>query len=392
MVKTQDDIGSAEEYRQYLQSSADGWDSAAVGKLLSDGNSDKVIAELANLSKLDYGRRRKTAAKAMGVPVAILDEVVIEHRTRREVRDAALPHWTVEAWPEVVDGAALLNEITEILKQYVVLPEHIPETVALWVVHTWTFGASEISPYLAPISPTKRCGKTSLLVLLNWLTRRSEIASNISSAALFRYIEEHHPTLLVDEADSFLESNEELRGVLNSGHTRAAAYVIRCDGQDNKPRRFSTWAPKAIALIGRLPETLADRSIIVAMKRKRRDEKVARLRRRDCEAYAVIRQKSLRWANDNRDALEQADPKELPSLNDRAMDNWRPLLAIADRAGGDWIELATKAALALSGDETDAAENIRVELLADIQRAFGADDRLWTTTLLAELAKHPERP
>src|SRR6266498_1107808 len=178
MVKTQDDIGSAEEYRQYLQSSADGWDSAAVGKLLSDGNSDKVIAELANLSKLDYGRRRKTAAKAMGVPVAILDEVVIEHRTRREVRDAALPHWTVEAWPEVVDGAALLNEITEILKQYVVLPEHIPETVALWVVHTWTFGASEISPYLAPISPTKRCGKTSLLVLLNWLTRRSEIASN----------------------------------------------------------------------------------------------------------------------------------------------------------------------------------------------------------------------
>ena len=29
----------------------------------------------------------------------------------------------------------------------------------------------------------------------------------------------------------------------------------------NEPRRFSTWCPKAIALIGKLPPTLHDRAI-----------------------------------------------------------------------------------------------------------------------------------
>jgi putative DNA primase/helicase len=33
--------------------------------------------------------------------------------------------------------------------------------------------------------------------------------------------------LLIDEADSFMKDNEELRGILNSGHTKAAAHVIR---------------------------------------------------------------------------------------------------------------------------------------------------------------------
>jgi hypothetical protein len=77
------------------------------------------------------------------------------------------------------------------------------------------------------VSPTKRCGKTSVMIVLQYLTPRSELASNITASALFRYIEEVKPTLLIDEADSFAKDNEELRGILNSGHTKVAAYVIR---------------------------------------------------------------------------------------------------------------------------------------------------------------------
>ena len=69
--------------------------------------------------------------------------------------------------------------------------------------------------------------------------------------------------MLIDEADSFLRNSDELRGVLNSGHTRDSAFVIRTVGEDHEPRRFSTWGAKAIALIGKLPDTLADRSIEV---------------------------------------------------------------------------------------------------------------------------------
>ena len=75
--------------------------------------------------------------------------------------------------------------------------------------------------------PTKRCGKTTVLILLQYMTPRSELASNISASALFRYVEEVQPTLMIDEADSFIKDNEEMRGILNSGHTKTAAYVIR---------------------------------------------------------------------------------------------------------------------------------------------------------------------
>src|SRR5262249_25407065 len=138
-----------------------------------------------------------------------------------------------------------------IFRRYIALPKGADIALALWVLHAWTHDAGDISPFMVLVSPTKRCGKTSVLILLQYLTPRSELASNISAAALFRYIEKEHPTLLIDEADSFVKDNEQLRGILNSGHTKTAAYVIRTVevNGDHQPHRFSTWAPKAIAAI-----------------------------------------------------------------------------------------------------------------------------------------------
>jgi len=108
--------------------------------------------------------------------------------------------------------------------------------------------------------------------LLENLTRTFErfvVTSNTTAAALFRSIDQFKPTLLVDELDTFIQAKEELRGILNSGHTRATAHILRCVGHDHEPRPFSTWAPKALAMIGQLPETLRDCVIVVRLKRKR---------------------------------------------------------------------------------------------------------------------------
>ena len=65
------------------------------------------------------------------------------------------------------------------------------------------------------------------------------LAANITAAAIFRTIDAWSPTLLIDEADSFLgETGDELRGILNSGHTRDTAYVIRVSGEELEPRQF----------------------------------------------------------------------------------------------------------------------------------------------------------
>src|SRR4029453_223767 len=112
------------------------------------------------------------------------------------------------------------------------------------------------------------CGKTVLLIVLGALVPRRMFAANVTPAVLFRTIEKFSPTLLIDEADTFIRDNDELRGVLNSGHTRTTATVIRAVGDDHDPRAFSTWCPKAIALIGSLPGTLSDRSIEIGMRRR----------------------------------------------------------------------------------------------------------------------------
>src|SRR5262249_8360105 len=214
-----------------------------------------------------------------------------------------------------------------------------------------------------------------------------------SASALFRYVEEMRPTLLIDEADSFLNADEAMRGILNSGHTRAAAYVIRSveTNGDHKPKRFSTWTPKAIAAIGELADTLRDRAVILQLQRKPKTAKVARLRKRDSDEFALLRRQAARWAADNFDKLCDPDPEIPDALDDRAADNWRPLLTIADLAGDAWPRRAREAACVLSGEGHDTP-SINVQLLADIQHAFGDEPALRSVDLVARLNADPERP
>ena len=162
----------------------------------------------------------------------------------------------------------MLEDICQILSRFIFLPKGADLAVALWVLHTYTFETAENSPILVLSSPDKRCGKTVTLEILNGLVLKPLSTSNVTSAALFRTVEKYQPTLLIDEGDTFIRRSDELRGILNSGHRKAVAYVIRTVGDDYEPRQFSTWCPKAIALIDRLPDTVEDRSVVIPMTRK----------------------------------------------------------------------------------------------------------------------------
>jgi putative DNA primase/helicase len=182
-----------------------------------------------------------------------------------------------EPWPEPVDGAALIGGLEAAINRYVVLPKDAAFTCALWALHAHCFDAFTCTPRLAITAPEKRCGKTTLIDVIALLVPKVLTTANISAAALFRTVELARPALLIDEADTFLGENEELRGILNSGH-RAGGQVIRAVGEDFEPRAFSTHCPVAIAQIGKLPDTLADRSIHISMKRRAPGERVTRLR------------------------------------------------------------------------------------------------------------------
>lgn len=224
---------------------------------------------------------------------------------------------------------------------------------------TWVIDVVHVAPLLIITAAEKRCGKSLLLELLGKLVARPLTASNISPAALFRAIEDWQPTMLIDEVDSFMKDNENLRGIINSGHTRNSAFVWRTIkvGESYTLTRFSTWGPKAISGIGHIADTLMDRGIVIEMRRKLPHELVERIRYAQPEFFVSLARKLARFAKDYAEQVRQARPDLPQALDDRALDNWEPLLAIASVAGSEWVGIATRAALNLSSAE-NAAQSI----------------------------------
>jgi putative DNA primase/helicase len=301
----------------------------------------------------------------------------------------------LDPWPSPVNGAAMLDDIARVIRRHIVIDDPALIATTLFVVHTYCLDVAEANPRLWLRSPIRECGKTQLVGLLGAIVYRPLAASSITAAALFRVIEAHSPTLLLDEIDNTnLRENADLRAVLNSGHTRDTAYVIRCEGDRNEPRVFGTWCSMILAGIGDIPDTTASRSIRINMRRKLPTEQVERTRQaRLGAALLPLRRRILKWTEDYMEALAECDPDLPESLGNRERDNWRPLIGIADVAGGTWPMKAREAAGASrrDGSEETAA---KVELLQDIRTVWGDTkaDRLTSKALVASLLDMEDRP
>ena len=233
-------------------------------------------------------------------------------------------------------------------------------------MHTHCFNCFAHSPRAAITSPEKGCGKTTTLDVLECLVSRPLSTANATVSAIFRIVEQATPTLLIDEADTFLKENDELRGILNTGHRRGGQ-VLRTVGDDHEPRQFSTWAPAAIAMIGRLPDTLNDRAVIINLRRRKPTEAVKSFRRDRTDDLNVLARKMARWAQDHQVQLTASDP-EMGELINRVADNWRPLFAIADVAGGPWPKRVRE--IAVAADNASTEQSVSVLLLQDIRWIF----------------------
>ncbi|MGH7091421.1 MAG: DUF3631 domain-containing protein, partial [Stellaceae bacterium] len=374
---------------------------ATVSEITAD---DAEIARLASLPPLQYDREREAAAKALRCRAAILDKLVAAERDKAGGAKAAdtagqgraLKIDNIAPWPEAVDGAALLDTIAATIRRHVVLDPVAADAAALWTVHTHAIAAAFIAPRLAITSPEKRCGKTTLLTLLSALVARPLSAANMTAATLFRVVEAAHPSLLIDEADSFLGEAEEMRGIINAGHCRANATVLRTveTREGYEVREYAVFGPLAIAAIGKLPGTIEDRAIKMAMRRRRPDEAVERLRLDRLGDFTPLARRAARWVADYLARLRAADPEVPAELHDRAADNWRPLVAIADEAGGAWPERARRAAKALTLAGADDSETARTMLLADLRELFAAEPSgvLFSAEILAALHKRDDHP
>ena len=216
--------------------------------------------------------------------------------------------------------------------------------------------------------------------------------ASITSASTFRIIEAAQPTLCVDEADQlFRGENTDLVAVMNSSHRRSSAYVLRTvevtPGQ-HEAKQFSTWAPVMFAGIRALPPTLQDRSIVIRLQRALPGEVRRHLRDGRCPNLLECGRKLARWAQDVEDIPEVQLP---PEFANRIGDNWRPLFAIAELAGGDWPDRVMAAARSSLRD-AEMDQGIAVILLRDIMSAFGDRDRMASQEIVDNLLALDDGP
>jgi hypothetical protein len=274
----------------------------------------------------------------------------------------------VELWRESVNGAEVLNSVTETLTRYVALPDGAAHALALWCAHTHCFKCFEHTPRLCITSPERGCGKTTLRDVVTLFVNRALPLENLTTATALRLADKYSPTILADEYDGWLRENEELRSLLNSGHKRGG-FLTRCEGENHEPRLFNAFTPAALFGIGALPGTLHDRSIVIKLARARPGEVRARFDSRRTGPERDLARKLARFCGDNQERLAAADPVLPQGVYNRVADNWRPLFAIAEAAGGHWARHCAEAYVKLTSREIDT-ESQNIELLADIRRLF----------------------
>jgi putative DNA primase/helicase len=314
-----------------------------------------------------------------------------------------LERFDFEPWHESVNGSDLINEISNHLSSVVVLPQDADLAIALWILHSYMLLPSDedqvinTSPILLVNSPDRQCGKSTVKKILSKLVPRPALIDNISPASLFRFIELEQPTMLIDEADSFLVNKIDLVNVLNSGY-KPDGFVFRQGGVNYQELiKFSTWSAKAIFGIGDMPDTLFSRCIWIPMKRKKASEKVERLNvylRQHSNDLSDLKRRILRFCIDNHQLIRQVVPELPVELDDRQQDNWEPLLQIAEVCGSDWEKLSRAAAISLTPKNLHDETNLSEMLLADIEEIFRVFrvDRIQSAELIRQLVSDATKP
>lgn len=296
-----------------------------------------------------------------------------------------------------------LTETEELLRKLIVLKLDAHYwALTLWIAFCYSIPQFDHAPRLCFWSPEKRCGKSLALEVVSHLLPNPLMTSSISSASLFRILDrDNSKVILIDESDTVFGRNgdkekaEALRQLLNASFKRGQS-VIRCEPPKYEPREFKIFAPIALAGIGTsaIPETVADRSLMIEMRRMLPNEQILEFESDEVEKYfSPIKEKLQNFATENESRYRELRP-ELPreSLNPRARDLWKPLYKVAECAGEEWIKKALLASVALSSGESDPEEaSLSLRLLSDTREVF-TEDQITTKDLIERLRSLEESP
>jgi hypothetical protein len=182
-------------------------------------------------------------------------------------------------------------------------------------------------------------------------------------------------TFLLDEADAFLQENEDFRNILDAASQPEGRTQLSIkQGDDWKPVDINVFIPMVIASTRKLRgmDTVEDRSIHIWLKRATKAERknLAKARQRVLKATLLpLADRCARWAMDNAAQLAGRE-LDLPFEDGRDCDKWEPLIIIADHLDAELGKKIRIVAAKLIGAAAIDDKPLRIRLLADIKELF----------------------
>jgi len=329
----------------------------------------------------------------------LLDERMANGMTTNEMgSDVHIDaHAGVESWQrhleqrqrEQAEKAHALDrmaDVREFMASKIALPDakrdHYLDILTLYVLHTYSFRASGLTPYLYVIARSRGAGKSQVGKLVHVMSKNPTKLLNpqVATPAVMADFFEEGMVTLFDETDKLTAGEaKEMSALLNLGNVKGGARYKMRGGKAGGRVEQALFAPKVVMGIARdgslpFPEDTMSRGIVLEMETCSQDEKrrIGRFSanftdyRGDAEITA-LREWMTGWSLLNDRAIRD-DVPELPDLNGfRNGEVVEPLVTLADLLGGDWAARVRAALVAL--DTTAATPVDPTESFMDNVRA-----------------------
>jgi hypothetical protein len=316
----------------------------------------------------------------------------------------ALTEWLTGTGTGSVAGA--IDGVAAFFRCYMVFRDpRDPDWLAAWTAATWCYRAFPYFAYVSVRSPGPRCGKTRLLGLLQRVAfNASPIMTYPTEPQLYREAYRTGGTQLLDEVETLRgdkEKFETLITVLNAGFQRGQT-VPRLEKRGERfiPVHYDVYAPRVLAGIGALKDVLEDRTLPVFLLRRLPDESVTRLTRTVTAEAQALRDRCglacLSRIGDIVTACDQAPALlEQQGVDDRAVDLWAPVVAVALVAEAEDGGRRVQGVLAVAHDasrlreaEADGGQTARLlDALEWVRQVHG--DQVKPNDLLASIQSRP---
>jgi hypothetical protein len=270
----------------------------------------------------------------------------VEHFT---TPNPTLPALDTQPTPEneqfEVLKAGILKRIEEKFSQYVELAEGDESKLllSLWCIGTYFHRLFKAYPYMLLNGP-KASGKTRTLEVVQQIAFNSILSAGMSTASLFRLIENLRPTMLIDEGEALYdkERKEGFREVLLSGYRNGAkTYRVEESSKDGIKqmvvKEFDLYSPKMLANIQGLEDVLESRCISIVMKPALDQEIANRELDIDDPDWISIRDDIYFLLMKSWKEIKQhyKETKNDGTFRNREWELWHPMIALARFFGAD---------------------------------------------------------